>query len=94
MSNQTEKEYIVNDYFLEKLTKLTPEEIETYKRLHVVNESRERVFLRAAYDLLKSCNNGVYVKNALSVPIVYDGNEKDGYSLANDIADLLNLDEI
>lgn len=55
---------------------------------------RKDILLKAAYDLLKKCNDGPYVKNALEETIYYDDAECDGYCLANDIAILLDLEEI
>jgi len=57
-------------------------------------ENRKDVLLKAAYDLLKKCDDSAYVKNALAEPVVYGGTEGDGYSLANDIAELLDLEEL
>ena len=56
-------------------------------------EDQRVVLLRAAYDLLKKCDEGSYVKNALAVEVEYNGAQGDGFSLMNDIADLLNIDE-
>ena len=58
------------------------------------NPDRKTILLRAAYDLLKKCNEGHYVKNALEEVVSYDGTLCDGYCLANDIAYELDLDEI
>jgi len=48
----------------------------------------------AAYELLKKCNEGPYVKNALEETVYYDEADCDGFCLANDIAIELGLDEI
>lgn len=60
----------------------------------MANEDRKTVLLKAAYELLKQCHEGIFVRNALEVPVIYDGVENDGFSLANDIADELGLTEL
>ena len=55
---------------------------------------RAKVLLKAAYDILCKCNDGPYVKNALSETAFYDDTDCDGYCLANDIAYALGLEEI
>lgn len=57
-------------------------------------DERARVLLKAAYDLIQVCNSGPYVKHAPHEIVVYDGAECDGICLANDIAALLQLDEL
>ena len=57
-------------------------------------EDRKEVLLKAAYDILKKCDEGPYVKNALEVTAEYDGTECDGYCLANDIAIELGLPDM
>jgi len=54
--------------------------------------SRERILLRAAYDILKKCNEGPYVKDALGETAFYDGTDCDGYCLATDIAEVLGIE--
>jgi hypothetical protein len=56
-------------------------------------ETRARELLKATLDLLKKCDEGPYVKNALSETVIYDEAECDGACLANDIADLLGVEE-
>lgn len=51
-----------------------------------MNEDRKTVLLRAALELLKKCNEGPYVKNALTETVFYDEADCDGSCLANDIA--------
>lgn len=51
--------------------------------------SREQVLLKAAFDILKSCDEGPYVKNALEETAIWGGVECDGYYLMNEIQDLL-----
>jgi hypothetical protein len=57
-------------------------------------ECRKDVLLKAAYDLLKKCNDSHYVLNALSTTVFYDDAECDGFCLANDIANTLGFAEI
>lgn len=87
-------QYLVDDYFLATLTKLNQEEIATYKRLHKVDINMQQELLKAAYELLKKCNQGPYVKNVLTESVSYSGIDGDGFSLANDIANLLKLEEV
>jgi hypothetical protein len=47
------------------------------------------VLLKAALDLLKECERGPYVKNAMEVTVFYDDAECDGYCLMEDIENLL-----
>ena len=54
--------------------------------------SRERILLRAAYDILKKCNEGLYVKDALGETAFYDDTYCDGYCLATDIAEVLGIE--
>jgi len=56
-------------------------------------QDRKDVLLRAAYDILKKCDEGPYVKNALEETAFYDGTDCDGYCLMNDIADELGIEE-
>lgn len=63
----------------DKLKLKTPEQI-----------ARAEVLLTAALDLLRKCNEGPYVVNALEATVFYDDAECDGYCLSSDIADLLD----
>jgi hypothetical protein len=56
-------------------------------------DDRKVVLLRAAYDILKRCDDGPYVENALSTLAQYDGTNCDGGCLMNDIMYELELDE-
>lgn len=56
-------------------------------------ETRARELLKATLDLLKKCGEGRYVKDALRETVFYDEAECDGACLANDIADLLGVEE-
>lgn len=55
---------------------------------------RKDVLLKAAYEILRNCNSSLIVKNVLEEPVFYDNVECDGFCLANDIADLLDLEEL
>lgn len=55
-------------------------------------EDRKVILLRAALELLKKCDEGPYVKNALTETVWYDGTECDGMCLASDIAAELGED--
>jgi len=56
-------------------------------------EDRKTVLLKAAYDLLKKCNEGPYVKDVMGETAFYDDAECDGWCLATDIAFELDLEE-
>ncbi len=56
-------------------------------------EDRKVTLLKAALELLKKCNEGPYVKNALAETVFYDGTDCDGACLANDIAAELGEEE-
>ena len=58
------------------------------------DENRKDILLKAAYDLLKKCNESHYVLNVLYETVFYDDAECDGYCLGNDIAIELGLEEI
>jgi hypothetical protein len=89
-----DRHYLVDDYFLDKLTNLKPEEIVKYKKLHAVDIDKYKALLKAAYELLKAANDCVFVKNILEEKVTYNGYEGDGFSLGNDIADLLKLEKL
>lgn len=54
---------------------------------------RKSVLLRAAFDLLRKCEDAHYVQEACSVVVFYDGADCDGSCLLVDIADELLIDE-
>lgn len=56
-------------------------------------EDRKIILLRAAYELLKECDRGTFVKNALETTIFYDDAICDGFCLMEDIASELNIEE-
>jgi hypothetical protein len=53
---------------------------------------RRDTLLRAAYDLLKECEEGPYVKDVMSTTAIWDEAECDGYCLMEEIGDLLGID--
>lgn len=57
------------------------------------DNERMETLLKAAYDILKQCDEGVYVKNALEVTAIWDNAECDGYCLMQEIKDELNLED-
>lgn len=59
-----------------------------------MKQCRERILLKAAYDILKQCHETPYVVNPMLVIATHDGVVWDGFSLANDIADLIELEEL
>ena len=94
MPTPKQQQYLVDDYFLEMMTNLNEKEIATYKRLHKVNVEKQQALLRAVYDLLKPMHDSVWVKNVFEEKVKYLGSEGDGFSLVNDIADLLKLERL
>jgi len=52
---------------------------------------RKDVLLKAAYDILKKCDEANKVIEVLHQTASYDGTECDGFCLMNDIADELDL---
>lgn len=58
-----------------------------------MSEDRKDILLRAAYDILKRCDDGPYVEDALSTCARWDDANCDGMCLMEEIADLLGLDE-
>ena len=57
-------------------------------------EARCEVLLKAAYDLLRKQQKSHYVLNLLAETVFYDDTDCDGYCLANDIAYLLDLEDM
>lgn len=58
-----------------------------------MDEKREKILLKAAYDLLHKQTESPYVLNLLSETTTWDGAECDGYCLMEDIAELLGIEE-
>ncbi len=54
-----------------------------------MNEDRRITLLKAAHALLKKCDRGPYVKDALLETVFYDGADCDGSCLMMDIEDCL-----
>lgn len=52
---------------------------------------RKEILLKAAFDILKKCNDSYYVTSPMTVTAFYDDIENDGYGLMQDIADELDL---
>jgi len=59
-----------------------------------MSDDRAKVLLKTAYDILNKCNDGIYVKNAITEIAFYDNAECDGFCLMNDIASYLGLEDI
>jgi hypothetical protein len=57
----------------------------------VTMPTRAHTLLKAAYDLLKECNQAGYVLEAMDVEVEYDGTTCDGYCLLEDLAAELNI---
>ena len=86
--------YAVYESFLDNIKAMSPDDISTYKCLHSMDVIKYEELLRATYNLLKKCNNSRTVLNVMEVEINYFNSKGDGYSLLNDIANILDLDEI
>lgn len=54
---------------------------------------RRDILLRAAYDILKKCEEGPYVKDVMSTTAVWDEVECDGHCLMEEIGNLLGIGE-
>ena len=57
------------------------------------NTNRKDILLKAAYDLLKKCDDAPFVAEVVSETVFYDGADCDGYCLMEDIKHELNLEE-
>lgn len=55
------------------------------ERAHENQMTRADVLLRACYEILKKCNQGPYVKDAMEQTAFYDDAECDGLCLMDDI---------
>jgi hypothetical protein len=56
-----------------------------------IDLQRALVLLRAARDLLRTCEKGPYVKNALEELTFYDGCDCEGIALVEEIEGLLEI---
>lgn len=56
-----------------------------------MTENRTTVLLRATLEILNKCDEGPYVKDALTETAEYDGVECDGYCLKEDIEHYLEF---
>ena len=50
---------------------------------------RAKILLQATIDILKKCDEGMYVKNVLEVTAKWDGVECDGYCLKEELEQLM-----
>lgn len=53
---------------------------------------RAKVLLKATHELLKKCDEGPFVKNALEETVFYDDAECDGNCLMDDIENWLEYE--
>jgi hypothetical protein len=58
-----------------------------------MGEDRKTILLRATYDILKSCDEGPYVKNVFEQTAIWDEVECDGYCLMEEIAVELGIED-
>ena len=58
-----------------------------------MSEDRALVLLRAAYCLMRQCEESDYVESLFDLTAHYDDTECDGYCLARDIGLFLGLEE-
>ena len=56
-------------------------------------KDRKEILLKAAYDLLKKCENADYFLDPMETAVFYDDANCDGACLMQDIADELDLSE-
>lgn len=52
---------------------------------------RKTVLLKACYDMLKKCSEGLYATSPMEETVFYDGADCDGYCLMEDIKHELGL---
>jgi hypothetical protein len=52
-------------------------------------QERAKILLQATIDILKKCDEGMYVKNVLEVTAEWDGVECDGYCLFEEVKGLM-----
>jgi hypothetical protein len=55
-------------------------------------EDRKIILLKACLDILKKCDESVYVANFFEQTAFWDNAECDGYCLMEEIKELLNLE--
>lgn len=53
-------------------------------------QERTKILMQATLDILKKCNEGIYVKNVMEVSAIWDEAECDGYCLMEELEDLIN----
>lgn len=58
-----------------------------------MSKDRRDILLQATYDILKKCDQGIYVKNVLEQTAIWDDAECDGFCLMEEIGDLLEKGE-
>lgn len=58
-----------------------------------MKKDRKKILLRAAYDILKKCDDTPYVVSPIETIVYYDKAECDGAQLMEDIANELGLPE-
>lgn len=56
-------------------------------------QSRSSILLRAAYDMLKKCDDSPIVVSPMELTVFYDGTDCDGRCLMEDIAAELRIDK-
>lgn len=54
--------------------------------------SRKDILLRAAFDMLRKCQDSHYALSPMEVTVFYDGTDCDGTCLLEDIASELNIE--
>jgi len=54
---------------------------------------RKSILLRAAYDLLKKCDDSPFVVSPMEITAYYDQADCDGHCLMSEIRDELELDQ-
>jgi hypothetical protein len=80
----------------ERADRLEREKAELIEKAEAEKERylRKDVLLKAAYDVLKKCDESRYVLNAMSTTVHYDDAQCDGTCLMNDIAVELGIDDV
>lgn len=57
-----------------------------------MSEDRKDILLKAAFDMLKKCNESDFVISPMETTVFYDDADCDGYCLMEDISYVLDIE--
>jgi hypothetical protein len=60
---------------------------------HEAQMDRDKILLRAAYDILKKCSEAEFETSPMAITVYYDEADCDGSCLMEDIARHIGLDD-